>query len=176
MQVFVPSENFAECARVLDNKRLYKQLLECVQILGVILEMPKDDGTPRKGWTNHPAVLAWKFWPGALMAYSRVVAEECRRRGLNSASLEAKLDGIEEFAASRGPDDRGHEEPSLPVWWGDAEVHASHRARLLQKDPVFYSQFGWPETDDPNLSARAYEWPIPNEDGTDYRLEKRGGG
>jgi hypothetical protein len=164
LQVFVPLPDIGESVRSLDDKRLFKQLLECVQLLAVILNVPKDDGTPRTGWKNHPAALQWKLWPGALRAYALAAAEECRRRGLNSAALEARL--------NRLPC-----EPSLemPVWWGDERVHSSHRARLLQKDFDHYSRFGWPEASDPMLADRQYEWAIPSEDGKSYTLEHRGG-
>ncbi|MFN7881952.1 MAG: pyrimidine dimer DNA glycosylase/endonuclease V, partial [bacterium] len=33
MQTFLPSPSFAESARILDNKRLGKQRVECKQIL-----------------------------------------------------------------------------------------------------------------------------------------------
>lgn len=49
MQTFLPFPSFIESARVLDNKRLCKQRVECLQILKALHD-------PSYGWQNHPAV------------------------------------------------------------------------------------------------------------------------
>ncbi len=54
MQTFLPYPDFAESARVLDNKRLGKQRVEVLQILNVLTD------STRKGWRNHPAVAMWR--------------------------------------------------------------------------------------------------------------------
>lgn len=36
MQVFLPENSFADCAKVLDQKRLVKQLLEGRQIMSIL--------------------------------------------------------------------------------------------------------------------------------------------
>ncbi len=38
MQTFLPSNNFSYCAKVLDNKRLFKQNLENIKILKLCLD------------------------------------------------------------------------------------------------------------------------------------------
>jgi hypothetical protein len=162
VQTFVPLPDYAESAKALDSKRLFKQLLECVQLLAIILELPKDDGSKRRGWQKHPATLQWRPWPGSLLAYSRAIADECRTRGLNTTNLVARLNRMPCV-----PSD------VKPIWWGDEAVHSSHRARLLQKDFEHYSKHGWPEADDPRLAERVYEWPIPTDDAAGYRLEHR---
>lgn len=48
MQTFLPYSDFALCAKVLDNKRLGKQIVECRQIMQCLLGL-------REGWRNHPA-------------------------------------------------------------------------------------------------------------------------
>jgi len=53
MQTFLPYQNYSRCAEVLDNKRLGKQRVECLQILNALLDASK-------GWKQHPAV---KMWP-----------------------------------------------------------------------------------------------------------------
>ncbi len=55
MQTFLPSANPVTSARLLDSKRLNKQILECYQILNVLSGKSKGGG-----WRNHPAVLMWK--------------------------------------------------------------------------------------------------------------------
>jgi hypothetical protein len=49
MQVFMSEYTFEESAKVLDNKRLVKQLLEGRQILAALAGQTK-------GWRSHPAV------------------------------------------------------------------------------------------------------------------------
>jgi hypothetical protein len=39
--------------------------------------------------------------------------------------------------------------------FGNPEVHSSHRANLLRKDPNFYGKYGWQES--PEIP---YFWPI----------------
>ena len=34
---------------------------------------------------------------------------------------------------------------NLPPWFGNPEIHASHRAVLLKRNPEHYQQFGWKE-------------------------------
>lgn len=160
--MFVPCLTFEESVACLDDRRLYKQALEALQLLGVILDLPKADGSPRKGWRNHPAALQWKPWPGALRRYAETAIDECRRRGMNVAGLERLLEKI--------PVQRSRK---MPNWWGDERVHSSHRARLLQKDFEHYSRFNWPEANDPNLFEQSYWWAIP--EGNSYRLERRTG-
>jgi hypothetical protein len=153
MQVFVPISTSLEAnAAVLDNRRLNKQLLKAVQILRTIQGITS-------GWRNHPAVIAWRYHPAALANYAEAVAEELRQRGIRCEKSAAML-------AEGNPGDP----IILPPWFGDEAVHASHRARLLQKDPAHYGQFGW--TEDPD--GAEYWWPIWTDEGGVYRLERRG--
>lgn len=58
MQVFVPYSSPIEVAKCLDRKRLYKQVLECRQILNAISGISK-------AWANHPVVKMYskhKMW------------------------------------------------------------------------------------------------------------------
>lgn len=157
MQVFVPSPDFAESARALDDRRLFKQLVEVYQLLMTILGLPKLDGTPRKGWLNHPATVQWRDHPGALKRYALAVAKECKDRGQNAAGLESKIVALPV-----------RDDGTNPPWLGDDTLHSSHRARLLQKDFNYYRRHDWPEADDPNLAARRYFWAVPQ--GSTYKL------
>ena len=156
MQVFVPSDDLREVARVLDPKRLNKQLVECDQIMRVIrrVTIDKESGevVPRepRGWSNHPAVLAWRNNVLGLYAYSEALVDERYRRGLTNPH--------KSFSNMRQILSVGPLLPSgwelMPTWWGREDVHASHRAALLFKDPAWYSQWGWTETPEYN-----YVWP-----------------
>lgn len=133
MQTFLPYPDFHQSLACLDNRRLGKQRLEASQILGT-LQHPD-----RRGWQHHPAVLMWRGYEDVLRLYMNVAIQEWVRRGFRNTM---------ELAAVP-------ESPQLPPWLGDPAFHASHRANLLRKDPVFYGQYGW--TESPDLS---YVWPV----------------
>lgn len=135
MQTFVPYVDDALSARVLDNKRLNKQIVECAQILNALLN------PAAKGWVNHPAVRMWRGYEARLVRYTEAMqAERVRRYGkpINVALREPP-------PSSRADD---------PPWWKSL-VHSSHRSNLLRKDPAHYGRYGWPETSD-----KPYVWPV----------------
>lgn len=136
MQTFVPYMDIAESAKVLDRARLGKQRVETLQILNVVA------GIKGGGWVNHPAVKMWSENPHGLAYYGVIICKEWISRGYKDTCLEK----ISAVAAPDGTD--------MPWWWGEPEVHASHRANLLRKLPEYYHQFGW--LDDPSMP---YIWP-----------------
>lgn len=163
MQTFLPYPDFNASARVLDDKRLGKQRVECLQILQTLAKGPyqsretiirawkscsKDEfdslpkiNTRRTPWYNHPAVRMWKGYEAALNEYARVICVEWRRRGYKDTVLEKLApDAIVFF---------------YPPWLGDAKFHAAHRSNLLRKNAKHYSQFGWTEPHD-----LPYIWPV----------------
>src|SRR5258708_6564057 len=108
MQVFVPCNNsVAECVHVLDNKRLFKQMLEVSQILDAMADKPTLSGEPRTGWKNHPCYIAWEYNMPALAAYGAACINECRNRGIKTETLAPR---IEVYVEGRF---------GLPEWWGD---------------------------------------------------------
>lgn len=135
MQTFVPYDNFADSAKVLDRQRLGKQRVEVLQILNAIIK-------PEAGWKSHPATKMWAQNPNGLSAYGLAICGEWISRGYHD-TCHAKIYSLAK------PDSR-----DLPEWWGDERVHSSHRANLLRKLPEHYGQFGWEE--DPNMP---YYWP-----------------
>lgn len=176
MQVFVPVDNLLFAGKYLDKKRLNKQILECCQILNVILNIPNDKGEIRQGWRNHPAVLAWQYNPAGLLAYTFALLDFATLRGIKTDNYRSKL-----AAMPCQPDSQ-----DLPCWWGVKEIHASHRSRLIQKGFEelmkygtiekttinWYKQFNWEEAGDPDLFDRDYIWGIPSQDGS-HVLEVR---
>lgn len=142
MQTFLPSPDFAECAVVLDSRRLGKQIIESRQIWRAANHITG-------GWRNHPATIAWRPWTDALVRYTLEMSHEWHRRygrvhGAWTNLVQIDLKGRVP-AANR---------TVLPPWLGDEQLHASHRAALLAKDPAHYRQFGWTEQ-----PAIAYVWP-----------------
>lgn len=144
MQTFLPYPNFTASARILDYRRLGKQRVEAMQLLSAI------DG--HGGWQNHPAAVMWRGHRLALMLYHDVCIREWVRRGFHNTMHTLLF---------RTPED---EVPPhiltipMPPWLGREDVHSSHRANLLRKDPTHYGALGW--TEDPQ---EGYVWPQPEE-------------
>jgi hypothetical protein len=156
MQTFMPSENYAESARVLDNKRLHKQALEGWQILMNLLEVDPD-GNPRsaKGWRNHPAVKMWRGYEYALHEYVQVMVAEWKRRGYKSTIDEKAAKTIALLTTTNR---------DLPPWLNNkytAEtVTSTHRQALLAKNYDWYKQFGWEEDYGQMPESYEYYWPV----------------
>lgn len=135
MITFLPYEDFDSSARVLDSKRLNKQLLECVVILKIVTNpdnLPEDWDKSIKGYRNHPAIKMWEGYDYALMAYFNSILSECKRRGIKSELNYIQLKDhliIQELIP--GSD--------IPWWLGNKEFHRSHRSRLISKNPEFYA-------------------------------------
>ena len=129
MNTFVPYANVIKSAKVLDNARLNKQVLETVQILRVI-----DKEYPTKAWQNHPAVVQWHDHEYKLAYYGLMMEQEANKRGIKSNQkdeLKAKMIGY----AKQGKN------VDYPAWWGFEPMHASHRSNLTRKDAKHYGEF-----------------------------------
>jgi Pyrimidine dimer DNA glycosylase len=126
MQTFLNSYSLAENAKVIDNNRLFKQLLEAKSLLDIIVN--KKTG----GYSNHPACLMWKENPAALFWYIRSIWEECQFREIakkselfnECISLIKQHDPYFMFRSDI---------PKFPDWWGREDIISSHRSRLLCK-------------------------------------------
>jgi hypothetical protein len=145
MQTFLPVADFAESARLLDNPRLGKQRVECLQVLRA-LELPD------YGWANHPVVAMWRGHTAGLVVYALAMVRVWRERGF--------ADSTETLIAEFAPDAAAMTQAEaaaaglLPSWVGDEELHRSHRSNLLAKDPGFYRpRFAGDPADLP------YKWP-----------------
>ena len=138
MQTFLPYPDFSRSAACLDDKRLGNQRREALIILRSVLHI-------NKGWQHHPAVQMWRGHPGHLYLYTYEVCWEWTMgRGFKDTCLRKACDAIKQVSL---PTPR-------PIWLGDSQLHSSHRAALLAKDPEWYRQFGWTET--PKIQ---YFWP-----------------
>ena len=136
MQTFLPHQNFACSALVLDRQRLNQQVNECRQIISAI----RNGG----GWRHHPVVKMWRDYEPALRLYHDCMVREWVRRGYvnNRPELLPPLDEI-----------------VVPEWLqgerGEA-LSSQYRTVLLDKNQGWYSQFGWDET-----AARVIDYPPP---------------
>lgn len=126
MNTFLPYKDFYKCAKCLDDKRLYKQIVECKQIRET-LRLKRQGEDVSKRWGNHPAVLMWEGNEAKLRAYQMTMLNEwCDRRWTANLSDMDLYWGVGE---------------KNPLWLGDERLHKSHRAKLYWKDPEHYEQF-----------------------------------
>lgn len=152
MQTFLPYADFGASARALDNQRLGKQRVECLQLLNVLSASDR----PRKGWRNHPACKMWEHHCVLLATYGQVVCAEWKARGFKDTCSEKIAQVVMLDAWDRA------QLPGKPAWLGDERLHASHRSNLMRKawdsnDDVldWYLAFDW--KDDPDAD---YWWPV----------------
>lgn len=138
MQTFLPYSDFRMCAHVLDRPRLGKQRIEAKQIAKTL------SAKEPKGWRNHPAVKMWSPYRNHLLHYGLAICYEWRDRGYKDKQL---------FWFMKELDYRIN--PDHMRWPGDQQIHSTHRAALLYKNPEHYIQFGWSEK--PELN---YFWPV----------------
>ena len=130
MQIFLPYEDMTKSLQTLDNKRLGKQRVETYQIISAITRRPKLDGTPYKGWLNHPCTVMWKDYVPALQNYLNLSITEWINRGFKNTMKTEQID---------------YDKIVLPPFIGNERFHSSHRANLLKKEPEFYSKYNWTE-------------------------------
>lgn len=144
MQTFLPAIIFRDSAKILDYRRLGKQRSECKQIL-IALDK-KSRGEPG-GWQNHPATLMWQGYESLLCVYAMEICQEWLDRGYKDTLwpfFNAKFNTYKHSI-------------NVPAWWEWEPMYSSHRARLLDKNPVYYGKFGW--TEQP-VGPKGYLWPI----------------
>jgi hypothetical protein len=139
MQTFLPFKSFYESARVLDNRRLGKQRVECLQILKALHD-------PEYGWQNHPATKMWRADVFGLAQYGLNICDEWIRRGFKDTCR----DKIAQFSCTK----RALQYIIPPDWVTD-DFCLSHRSNLVRKMPEHYSKYF------PDVSGDLpYVWPV----------------
>lgn len=142
MQTFCPVEDFDQSAHVIDDKRLGKQIIESQQIF-------KSLSIPEYGWKSHPATKMWRGHRLSLVHYTRSFNEEWyRRRGKNHGGYINLLSLMDSLSIDLS-------ERSMPSWWGNKDVHDSHKSNLIRKMPEHYQKF-WPHM----RNDLPYVWPV----------------
>ena len=157
MQTFLADITFKSCAEVLDNRRLNKQRIECLQIYNACTGIRhKADGTeagPAIGWRTHPAVRMWKGYEAFLCMYAVYICAECDARGI------ADNANIKEFFSSRVT----RHEFKIPRWWYNLnernKIIHTHQCNLVRKDFSFYSP-KFPAVHPSQIYTTDYHWPV----------------
>lgn len=145
MIVFLPFESFRDSVRVLDSKRLWKQILECHQILEVL------ESRVKSRLTSHPGVKCWVGYEQLLsIYYNEAIIEWKVNRNHKTDFKLLELNG-EVLRESNKPDF------SEPWWLGQPQYHRAMRARLLSKYPEYYGKFF---ESDKGYNSGQYWYPI----------------
>lgn len=130
MQTFLPYADLDASMAVLDQARLGKQRVETLQVLRASL-------LPTYGWQSHPVTRMWRGYLSGLAAYGLANVREWVARGHvdTTAALirefAPRVDGLSQADLER--------HGLLPPWFGDENVHRSHRSNLIRKDEEFYA-------------------------------------
>lgn len=143
MQTFLtstgtPLEIMTASAASLDNQRLGKQRVEAKQIYTAL--------STGQGWVHHPATKMWAGHLEALAQYGFFICHEWYERGFE--------DTLGPWFFERGSS-RGMQPDDWPWWFGNSNMIASHRSKLIHKQPAFY-QDKWPQDGGYRLP---YLWP-----------------
>lgn len=153
MQTFLPSSNFAVVARMLDSKRLNKQILEGYQILNVL-----SGQSPTGGWRNHPAVKMWRGHEKVLHTYINFMIAEAKQRGIKTDKNEENIRNLFTKVGDSWGD-------KMPDWYLDQKkimrIITTHKANLFDKDPMYYAHFGYAKHslfNQPCCSTCKYYW------------------
>jgi hypothetical protein len=151
MQTFLISENPADTAKILDNRRLGKQRVEALTILKILLGQSNSDA-----WVHHPAVLMWKGYERWLhLEYISAIMNEWENKGFKNDKCEKTFNELGRLMIGF--------DLSKPDWFSEAFFN-SHKSNLIRKKPEFYKPL-WPNIPD-NLP---YIWPVSN---LSYKVER----
>lgn len=141
MQTFLPYTDFTKSARVLDSKRLNKQIVEAYQLL-----------TSKLSNLNHPAYLMWEHSKNTLKDYT---LEFCKEYTLRFNRTHKVYENIIDLEFS---------DESLcflndPKY--DIDLFTlTHRVNLVRKDPDFYGCKFKELLADIDKYPKGYYWPI----------------
>jgi hypothetical protein len=152
MQTFLPTPDFLETAKILDNKRLNKQIVEAYQILS--------GRVPTK---NHPACLMWEGHEYDLSRYIATLCSEYYMRFGKSHAIREHLQGVKFYSFNS---------TKKPFWLGDGLFHFSQRVNLLRKDFDYYHTkkfFGGISKDSLDRYPKGYYWPVAKPNGTAHK-------
>lgn len=170
MQTFLICSDFTENAKVLDNKRLGKQRVECLQILfilyakkmGCVYIKANNDNQNEKTIVS----LSNKIYTNCIENASKTKNGIPKKIGhLNHPIIEMwngyekclfdYMQGIIKEWTARGYKDTtlnkasaiiekiNDKEAKYPEWIKDEKLHNSHKSNLLKKDKQYYSKFNW---------------------------------
>lgn len=161
MITFLPSTDFEEVAKCLDDKRLGAQRYEAWSILKWLRNPHDYPKLVKAGYC-----VMWEGYEDALVNYINAMLIEWAARGFRN-------DLLRPFDAQRGLDHQATNNKNsnnamtlatnveMPPWLGADDLHSYHRHALVSKLPHHYRTFGWSE--DGKAYNGSYLWPVPKE-------------
>jgi len=123
MNTFLPYSSFLKSALCLDNKRLGKQRVECLQILKAL-------NGETKGWVNHPYVKMWRGYELALILYGQIICSVWKSKGFKDTCYK-KISAYKKVFQNSS-----YYFPFL----GNRNFHKNYRKVLLNKNKEHYSK------------------------------------
>lgn len=151
MQVFMPWPSYEASARMTDNARLQKGLVEAYQIVRA------GCGTST-GWSSHPAVKMWQFHVPALVKYVEVMSTAWYQRGYTRSDMLSKCQAELGVLRVWGGDAGQSAEPPWAV--GNREFHLSHQFNLMRKRPDIYRAVFQCDDLRQTTPDEPYLWPL----------------
>ncbi len=121
--------NFRNMAKSLDRQRRFKQAVEVKEILLTIERKKSSPENAKIGFKNHPIVLMWLNYEECLKHYFNAFFDQLQEDGFVMKKLQ-KYENLQPM-----------EKTNIPWFLYFEPLVYSHLARLVQKDPVYYSHF-----------------------------------
>lgn len=148
MQTFLPYEDFARSASVLDVSRLHNQINEALVVMATALRLRRISNleyepvgpNEKLGWQSHPAVKMWHGAGNCLGFYTLCMMRELRARNHPEQRVR-EADPVRWCRLMELWSDRSEEGIRTPTWLGNADFHRSHQSNLIRKYPGHYAQF-----------------------------------
>ena len=125
---FLPYPSIRKSVSILDTFTLRNQRIIAKLILNTLDPKHSD-----KLMSIHPGVEMWRGYEEMLKGYLDDCTMEWMARGYPNTMITQKV----HYAKMR-----------IPRWWAKKEIHSSHRAMLLKKNPKYYSKFKWKDSND----------------------------
>lgn len=129
MQILIPIPDFIESSGTFNNEHLQQQLHNISLAMNAIHEVSH---LPLR---NNPFVKSWTGHEPQLCEYGITLGEECIARRLRSAAVKDDYENLEWHLGNATSGDFSLEKPE---WFGNVEIHDSHKAFLLRMDLAHY--------------------------------------
>jgi len=152
-RIYLPFDNYAECAKCFTLKRLTKQRHDVMEVLYML----SGRNHPTRGdhfMYNSPPKKVWQYCPLSLVEYGRALCDEYEARTGKQDPIRDRLDNREDWFRRRGGQMSRRTTPDFLKL--DA-MHNSHRAILARQDPDHYAKFGFERDPD---DEKVFYWPV----------------
>jgi hypothetical protein len=164
---FLIDPDFKTNAKLLDYRRLGKQRLEAKQIINILenyyeWDIVNDNGNiklvrreKKQGFNHHTAVMMWWGYVNALKHYYNIIVQEWISRKYKNTMAFYDVD---------------ESKIVYPPWLNWPQLYYSHRARLCEKNPTFYSFLKGTYPIEYDIYNHTYIWPSKIKDDVYIKL------